>query len=302
MQTTPVYLTAEELRKLLPAQNTVAIALCVYLRSGNPLYSAQNDLRISGDAFRSAKAILEDIGLLQAAPDAPLPSPTYNEKDILNAYSRNNDFKETTDAVQQIIGRMMNTEELKILLNITNYLGFSTPMVCTLVNHCISESQKRGYRTRPSMRSIEKEAYRWADMGIETMDQAQNYLAEIGQKDAQIERLKQIVQIRGRNLTPPEQRLAEKWLQMGVSFDLIQYAFERTCLKTGGMNWPYMDKVLCAWKTAGHRTPEDVKNQGRNKDAVPKGSREFEPGEAELASIRRTLQDPLYISIPEERI
>ena len=84
-------------------------------------------------------------------------------------------------------------------------------------------------------------------------------------------------------------KYAKSWLEMGISEELIGLAYEKTCVNTGGLSWPYMNKILSSWHAAGYKTAADVQNQDR-KTTVPKGA-SGELGQAELEAIRRVLQE-----------
>ena len=71
--------------------------------------------------------------------------------------------------------------------------------------------------------------------------------------------------------------------------ELITMAYEKTCVNTGGMNWPYMNKIIASWHKSGFRTAADVRN-GDRKIAVPKGA-SGELGQAELEAIQRVLRE-----------
>ena len=70
--------------------------------------------------------------------------------------------------------------------------------------------------------------------------------------------------------------------------EVIAMAYERTCLNTGGLNWPYMNKILQRWHEAGLHTAEQIRSGDRK--PVPQGA-SGELGEAELAAIARTLRE-----------
>ena len=105
----------------------------------------------------------------------------------------------------------------------------------------------------------------------------------------QLGQLMKTLQIHGRNLTPGEDKYARKWLEMGFGMDAVAIAYDRTCVNTGGMNWPYMNKIIASWHKSGFRTAADVRN-GDRKVAVPKGA-SGELGQAELEAIQRVLRE-----------
>jgi DnaD/phage-associated family protein len=96
------------------------------------------------------------------------------------------------------------------------------------------------------------------------------------------------LQIRGRRLTPAEEKYAAAWLDMGMEDALFDMAYERTCLNTGGMNWQYMNKILTSWHQAGLHTVEEVRT-GDRKKGTKSGHRDLDA--EELAAIQRMMKE-----------
>ena len=162
-------------------------------------------------------------------------------------------------------------------------------MICVLVCWCKDRSRQRGSLRNPSLRTIEKEAYAWAEQGIDTLEDAGAYIQMRNQYNSRLEKLKRLLQIRGRNLTAGEERFAESWLNMPFEEDALALAYERTCLNTGGLNWAYMNKILLRWHEAGLHTLQQIQS-GDRKSAVPKGA-SGELGQAELEAIERMMRE-----------
>ena len=98
----------------------------------------------------------------------------------------------------------------------------------------------------------------------------------------------QALQIRGRNLTPAEERYAQSWLEMGFDNEPVSMAYERTCLNTGGLNWAYMNKILQRWHGQGLHTAQAVQAGDRKTDAKS-DRRPLDADEA--AAIKRMFQE-----------
>ena len=187
-----------------------------------------------------------------------------------------------------MLGRNLNTEELKIILGFTRYLGLSADVIQLLVSFCCGRARQRGINRRPSLRSIEKEAYLWAENGIDTLEEASAYIQNQNYRNSRLHRLREILQIRGRFLTQAEEKYAQSWLDQGFEDEVISMAYERTCLNTGGLNWAYMNKILLRWQEQGLLTAEAVRSGDRR--AVPKGA-SGSLGDAELEAIQRILRE-----------
>ena len=279
-----------DLRKLLSAANPDATLLYIYLRSENPLEPAGEELNMSQARVSCAAAVLRQLGLWTDEKQQKILAgerPNYSERDVLEAMDRDRDFRSLYEELQRLLGRTMNTEELKILLGFVRYLGLSPEVIHMLVCYCREQSRQKGSSRNPSLRTIEKEAYAWAERGIDSVEEAAAFIQTQNVRTSRLGRLMQVLQIRGRNLTNAEERYAASWLDMGFEDGAIAEAYERTCLNTGGMNWAYMNKILQRWHSSGLHTAEAVKN-GDHK-AVPKGA-SGELGAAELEAIQKVLR------------
>ena len=291
MNTDELHIPKAHVHKLLCAKNPDAALLYLYITAGNPADQAEQALQLSQSRVSCASATLRQLGLWPQERSTPLFSgerPQYSERDVLNAMDADKSFQSLYGEVQRVLGRNLNTEELKILLGFTRYLGLPIDVISVLVHYCKERSRAKGNLRNPSLRTIEKEAYYWAEQGIDTMEEAVAFIQNQNMRRSQIAKLMTLLQIRGRSLTPGEERYARSWLEMGFEDAVIALAYERTCLNTGGLNWAYMNKILLRWQEAGLYTLEQVQNGDRK--PAPKGA-SGQLGQAELAAFQKVLQE-----------
>ena len=281
----------EHVHKLLCAQNPDAALLYLFLKNGGAMNQAAQKLGYTESRYACAHATLRQLGLLAEEKQVRLPGeqPQYTELDVLSAMDMDMDFRSLYGEVQRLLGKNLNTEELKILLGFTRYLGMPAEVIVLLVCHCKEEARQKGRKHAPSLHRIEKEAYKWAEMGIDTMEEAAAYVKRQQLRFSQTGRIMEILQIRGRNLTAPESRYIKQWLEMGFDEETIGLAYERSCLNTGGLAWPYINKILHSWHEQGLHTAQQVRG-GERKPVVPKGA-SGELGDAELAAIQRMMKE-----------
>lgn len=292
MMTEELKISQKDMRLLLSAASPDAALLYLYTRSGNDWKNAGAELHMSESRLGCAEATLRQLGLMlddRVSHIAPGERPSYSERDVLQAMDGDGDFRGLYGEVQRLLGRSLNTEELKILLGFVRYLGMTPELVSVLVCYCKDRTRRKGSLRNPSLRTIEKEAYAWAERGIESVEDAAAFIQKENVRNSRISRLMGLLQIHGRSLTGAEERYAKAWLDMDLSEELISMAYERTCLNTGGLNWAYMNKILQRWHDQGLRTAEDVRT-GDRKGAVPKGA-SGQLGEAELEAIQRVLRE-----------
>ena len=288
-----VIFDAAEVRKLLGAASGDGALLYIYLKAGNLPNDAAQVLNMSEARFNCAMATLRQLGLWQEEKQQRILAgerPVYSERDVLEADSSDFEFKALRGEVERLLGRNLNTEELKILLGFIRYLGLPADVISVLICYCKDQARQRGSLRNPSLRTIEKEAYAWAEQGIDNLEEAAAFIQARNVRHSRMSRLKDQLQVRGRNLTAAEERYAQSWLEMGFEDEVIAMAYERTCLNTGSLKWPYMDKILQRWHEAGLHTAEAVRSGDRRPGtAAPQGQRQLDADEQ--AAIQRMLRE-----------
>ena len=291
MLTENIKIEQVDVKKLLSAASPDGALLYIYLQCGNRMENAERDLQMNPSRLSCAAAILRQLGLYaddRVSRIAPGERPCYSEQDVIKA-DYDPEFNRLKEEIQRLLGKVMNVEELKILLGFVRYLGLSPEVISVLVSYCKDRARQKGQLRNPSLRTIEKEAYAWSERGIDTVEEAVAFIQAQNVRNSRLSRLMNILQIRGRRLTAAEERYALAWLDMGMEEELIAMAYERTCLNTGGLNWAYMNKIIQRWHQQGLRTADAVRS-GDRKDTVPRGA-SGQLGAAELEAIQRVLQE-----------
>ncbi len=291
MMTEQVTISQTDVRKLLSAASPDGALLYLYLQGGNRLETAEKDLNMNASRLNCAAAMLRQLGLLpqeRAAVIAPGERPAYSDEDVYKMMDYDPSFKGLYEEVQRLLGRSLNTEELKILLGFVRYLGLDYDVISVLVSYCKARAEQKGRKRRISLRAIEQEAYAWAERGIDTIEEAAAFIQMQNQRQSRIGKLMQMLQIYGRNLTAAEERYANAWLDMGMEDAVIAMAYERTCLNTGGLNWAYMNKILQRWHSQGLHTAEEVRTGDQKPGSSTAGQRQLDADE--VAAIRRMME------------
>lgn len=282
-----------DVRKLLGSASADAALLYIYLRAGNQLEAAETSLHMSAARIGCAAATLRQLGLYSEEKHThilPGERPGYSERDVLEAGDSDASFRSLCGEVQRLLGRTLNTEELKILLGFIRYLGLSPDVISVLVCYCKDRARQQGKLRNPSLRTIEKEAYFWAEQGIDTMEEAAAFIQRQNLRNSRIFGIKALLQIHGRSLTAAEEKYASSWLEMGFEEDAISMAYERTCLNTGGLNWAYMNKILLRWHEAGLHTADQIRSGDRKPGQPAKqGQRQLDADE--IAAIQRMMRE-----------
>lgn len=128
-----------------------------------------------------------------------------------------------------------------------------------LVVYCIGETEeKAGQGRKPSMRAIEKEAYIWARNEIICLDAAEEYIRRSAQKRLGRQNICSVLGIKGRALSPGEEKYVASWVDMGFPPESVEEAYDRTVLNKGALVWPYMNSILKSWHSKGLHTPREI--------------------------------------------
>jgi len=291
MMTESVTVSQADVKKLLSAASPDGVLLYLYMQAGNRLETAEKDLNLNASRVNCGAAMLRQLGLLaeeRPARIAPGERPAYTDEDAYRMMDYDVAFKGLYEEVQRLLGRTLNTEEIKILLGFVRYLGLDYDVISILVSYCKARAEKKGRKRRIGLRAIEQEAYAWAEKGIDTIEEAAAFIQMQNQRDSRIGRLMQQLQIYGRNLTAAEERYANAWLDMGMEEEAIAMAYERTCLNTGGLNWAYMNKILQRWHSQGLHAAEEIRTGDQKPGGGNGGQRQLDADE--VAAIRRMME------------
>ena len=230
-----------------------ARALC---RTLAELQSAEEKLRrmgLCGEGEVAAPAKPRQNETPQSASYLPPADemPQYTAQEIQALSESSADFAAICAEAARVKGRQLSTAELGILAGIVDYLRFPTEVVFLLLNYCAERAEARTPGSRPSFRTIQTTAYRWANLELMTHEQVEEHLRHERDRDASVGRIQRLLQLDGRALTVPERRHIEAWLEQGFEDGAIQLAYERTVYNTNGLKWPYMNKILARWHEAG---------------------------------------------------
>lgn len=283
--------------KLIAAHDGDTALLWLWLcRSGvyNGDRAAEELCRTLGEMDRAYEKLCR-MGLYPITPDRKeTPSspaeelPQYTVNDVLRRSSEDGSFKAVLQEAERVLGRSLSSPDMKILFGIYDYLALPTEVIFVLLNYCTElYRQKYGPGRLPSMRSIEKEAYSWANNEILTLEQAEEFIEESRSRRSRAEEIKAALGIRGRELTPTERKYVFSWLDMGFSVDALSVAYDRTVTNTGSLKWNYMDKIVSSWHQKGIHTVQEIEEKDRRTPTPAKNTEPNAPAsQAELARLR----------------
>ncbi len=288
-----IVLSAESAEKLMARGDGLAALLYLHIRSrgGLSISAAAKELRRSETEISAAAAALRELGLLSA--EKPLESselPEYTAADIVSRAGRDSVFEALVDAVQQSLGKLLSTADMRTLFGIYDHLGLPAEVIMLLITHCIETyRESHGEGRMPTMRYVEKEAWFWAGQEIMSLEAAEEHIRYEKEKKSLLFRTAEMLQIKGREMSPGERRYIESWLDMGFTPEGLAIAYDRTVLGTGKLAWRYMDKIVRSWHEKGLHSAEEISSgdprQGKKQESAPVAA--ATGGDREMEELRR---------------
>ena len=255
-----IQITYEELDRLLGHADGNAALLYLHIRrsGGFSMERAARALKCTEAELFAAAGTLRALGLLEEEkPSREIPE--YTAEDVAARTGADPAFEAVVREAEQALGHVLSSNDLKLLFGIYDYWGLGAEVIMVLLHHCVEKFQAvSGAGRKPTMRYVEKEARYWAGQEVNTLDAAEELIRREAERRALTGRVKEALQIRGRDLTAGELRYIEAWLALGFPPEAIAVAYDRTVLSTGKLAWRYMDKILQSWAGKGLYTPEAI--------------------------------------------
>ena len=256
--------TGDADRLLALGDGEAALLYFYVLRSGGELDTARaaRELRRTEAAVEVAALALRRAGLLTRG-EKPLPPgdelPEYSAGDILRRSREDPAFKALVTECQRLFGHTLSGADLRTLFGVYDTLGMSGEVILLMINHCAARLRRRyGEGRLPTMRAVEKEAFRWAEREIFTVAQAEAYIHDSERLEREEEKTLRALGITDRAPTSTERNYIDSWLAMGFDSEVLTEAYDRTVTRTGKRSWAYMDKIVRSWQQKGLFTAQDV--------------------------------------------
>ena len=269
-----------------------ALLYLALLECGGDGRRAAARLRWGEDRLGPAWERLAGLGLARPRSQTAVPPPPkaadrppeYSREEITAAQEREPGFQSLRREMESRLGRVFTDNDLRCLYTMYDYLGLPTEVILLLTGWAVRRErrQKGNPAACPRMPQLQKEAFHWKGLGIDTLDRAEDYLRRqegVDQREWDI--LSSLGVTERRSAVGREREFIAAWVDMGVSDELIRLAYERTVYQKGAMNWPYMNRILQSWHQAGYQTAaqveaEDRPNRRRDKPARDR-PRDFQP-------------------------
>lgn len=194
------------------------------------------------------------------AQAAPVPEASVAQSELPTfvkpSYSLDQlkEFKDREDTAQLLfvaesyIGKPLTPSEIKTILFFTDVLHFSEDLIDYLIQYCVERGKK-------DFKYIEKVAVNWAEEGVTTPKQAQQFATRYDKN------VYAIMNELGKKNSPTSKEIEyiNRWTkEYGFTTDIILEACERTVLATDRHRFEYAEGILSSWKKENVHHKADI--------------------------------------------
>lgn len=182
-----------------------------------------------------------------------------------------------------ILGRTVSSTDVKAMTALFEQYRLPADVLLMAIQYAV----KRGHT---DMRYIEKVCVSWYEKEIRTHEEAEQYLTELAKHRSLEAQVKRILGL-DRKLIPKEEEAVKRWLcDYQADLPMISLAFEKTITHIGKLAFPYLDKILHNWHTAGICSVEEVEQKDRPFD----GGGHSSPSSCDVSALEQ-----LWTNLPQ---
>ncbi len=183
--------------------------------------------------------------------------PNYSTADLANILEAHPDIGENIHECERLWGNLLNLQETNVLLELSDYLGLEWDYILSLVARCVEETKQLGMKH--SMRYVEKQAIRFYDEGITTLDALQEKFRALDELHSTEGKLRRLFGMGERKLTPTETKYFSTWLHdFRYDFEIIEHAYNIAVDTKGAADKRYINGILANWNGQNLRTMAEI--------------------------------------------
>ena len=174
--------------------------------------------------------------------------PNYSLEDV-QRHLEDTEVQRLFYAAHSLLGKPLSDIERRMFLAFYDDLGLCVDVVSVMLEYCVD----KGKTHNNYLRTV---AYDWSERGIETVEEAEEYIRLF---DNEYREILRYYGLRNREPIDKEIRYMEKWLKEdGFTMDVIKLACERTIMNKAQPHFAYTNGIFTKWKKDGVHTAEQV--------------------------------------------
>ncbi len=222
-------------------------------------------MKTQPEAVPLQTAPTQTIAVVQRSSSEVNLTPT----EIATELKRNKGLMNLFRMAEQLIGEPLTHMHQRSLLWMYQYISIPEDIILTVMSYCRSIN-------KPGVQYSEKLLFSWWNRGLCTLQQVNDEIRREQNRQSYYGFMQRTLDMK-RPPTTKQKEFFDKWQPLGLTDELVRYAYEKTYEQTGKLSMEYMDKIVVSWAKAGYKTREDVDTNDkliRNSDTLkaPKAS------------------------------
>lgn len=182
---------------------------------------------------------------------AALSSEThFPPKTIAGAVNESAAVKMLFQTYEKLAGRPPKHAEQQTLMILVEEIGLPCEVTMMLVEYCFNIDRA----TPAYMKTVARE---WIDSGIDSLPKAEERIQQLKSIHSAENRLHKMFGMTSA-FSSKQRTIISEWIDLGLSEELIQEAYDITLNNTGKLSFPYMDTILRKWHKDGIRSPSQI--------------------------------------------
>lgn len=216
--------------------------------------TAARALHLTAERYERAAFTLNHLTAPVETPkeDRLADTPQYTADELRRARLDDHKFAAVCESAESTLGRTLTEGQLRCLLTAYDHLGLSAGAIIELLAYL--KNEKGVVR----LADIKRETYQWADMGIVTAQDAQQYLARKVNEKPLSEAIYKALGADPGQPAPKEQRVCRFALAHGFPPEAVELAVRRTDKQQGHKSLDYTLGILRKWDTNGVHTISEI--------------------------------------------
>ena len=175
-----------------------------------------------------------------------------------------NDLKILVGEAQTMLGKTLSNSDIATLLMLKDTCGLRLDVILMLIQYCVGID-------KGNMRTVEKIGIQWADDGINSVEAADNRIAQAAHSNKCFSIVSSVFGMK--NVGSPTKKQLEystKWVgEWKFSAPMLREAYERCVDSKGELKFNYIDGILKKWEALGIKNLNDLKESEAAKKPQP---------------------------------
>lgn len=175
---------------------------------------------------------------------------TLTPSEIAGELRKNEGLMELFRMAEELTGEPLTHMQQRSLLWLYQYLSIPGDIILTVMSYCRSIN-------KPAISYYEKMLSSWWNKGICSLQQINEEIVKDQTKRSYYGFMMRTLDMK-RPPTPKQKDFFDRWQALGLTDELMRYAYEKTYEQTGKLSLEYMEAIVMKWASAGYKTREDV--------------------------------------------